>query len=300
MTTKYRSAHFVISSLMLLAVSATAQDYYPLKVGNAWFYRYDHPPYPNPSDPTVDTIAVHVVADTLVVNGKVYYTLSEADAAGGRFLRSDSEGVYYYDTIGQVERHVFRTSVSEGDTNQVWWGWYTEIVLTKIDTMTVFGVQSRVLHFLTDGLLRFEISLAEKFGPTKALNYGDPPGIFPLFVHQLAGCALDSLKIGYTTSVASLSVEPMVISLHQNFPNPFNSMTRINFTVHQASDYDLKITNMVGQVVWKSSGHAQPRQLQSVLWDGTDEHGQAVPSGVYFMLLLTSDMRNSRKLLLLR
>jgi hypothetical protein len=91
------------------------------------------------------------------------------------------------------------------------------------------------------------------------------------------------------------------LSLEQNTPNPFNPVTTIAFTVpDDASEIDLSIYNVAGaRVATLVSGEATPGR-QSVVWNGRDDAGERVASGIYFMRLSSDADTRTRKIVLLK
>ncbi len=78
---------------------------------------------------------------------------------------------------------------------------------------------------------------------------------------------------------------PSTHALFQNFPNPFNSGTTIRYTLPEPATVTLKIYNVLGQEVRTLfSGYQYPGEV-SVSWDGTNNSGHSVVSGVYFYRL---------------
>jgi len=65
------------------------------------------------------------------------------------------------------------------------------------------------------------------------------------------------------------------------YPNPFNPVTKISYTIKSAGHLTLKIYNVRGQLV-KTVLDEMVEQEGSVSWDGTNSQGSAVSSGVYF------------------
>jgi len=68
----------------------------------------------------------------------------------------------------------------------------------------------------------------------------------------------------------------------RNFPNPFNPTTRIEFNMPQANHLDLKIYNVRGELVKTLIDEIRPAGAGFVIWDGTNDQGFGVSSGVYF------------------
>ncbi len=70
--------------------------------------------------------------------------------------------------------------------------------------------------------------------------------------------------------------------LYPNYPNPFNPTTIIKFTLPRAAKVRLEIFNILGQRVRTLVNGKLPAGVRQVLWDGTDDAGQSVASGIYF------------------
>lgn len=93
---------------------------------------------------------------------------------------------------------------------------------------------------------------------------------------------------------------PSNFDLAQNYPNPFNSSTVIQFALPSASRVQLDIFNILGQKVKSLVDQELPAGVVSVTWDGRNETGNNVASGVYFYRMVTRDFQSSKKLLLLK
>ncbi|HOV99308.1 MAG TPA: S8 family serine peptidase [Bacteroidota bacterium] len=93
---------------------------------------------------------------------------------------------------------------------------------------------------------------------------------------------------------------PQQFMLYQNYPNPFNSNTTILFDMPQECEGELVIFNILGQRVKTLYSGAIPAARNSKQWDGTDDHGQRVASGIYFYRLKTKSSVVTRKMLYLK
>jgi len=88
--------------------------------------------------------------------------------------------------------------------------------------------------------------------------------------------------------------------LYQNQPNPFNPITQIRFDLPQRAVVTLDIFNSAGRAVRDLSlGSLQPGAY-SILWDGTDQQGSRLSSGVYFYCLQAGQFRQVKRMILLR
>ena len=93
---------------------------------------------------------------------------------------------------------------------------------------------------------------------------------------------------------------PDQVQLYPNYPNPFNPITNIAFSLSKHSLVDLKIVDIEGRQIRHllSNGFAKGRH--GVNWNGTNDLGAAVGSGIYFMVLRAEGKVLSQKLSLIR
>lgn len=88
--------------------------------------------------------------------------------------------------------------------------------------------------------------------------------------------------------------------LSQNYPNPFNPSTTISFQIPERSEVRLTVYNMVGQKVNTLVNSVQASGKYQVRWNGTDQSGNTVSSGVYFYRLETAQFTSIKRMILLR
>jgi hypothetical protein len=93
---------------------------------------------------------------------------------------------------------------------------------------------------------------------------------------------------------------PQVFTLSQNTPNPFNPTTTISFTLPISGNTTLTIYNAAGQKVRTLISGNQTTGIHSVLWDGKDDFGKLVSSGVYIVRLSMGKYSDIRKMMLVR
>jgi hypothetical protein len=94
-----------------------------------------------------------------------------------------------------------------------------------------------------------------------------------------------TLSPAAVTSVAPTEGLPTGYSLSQNYPNPFNPSTKITFEIPVSSTVTLKIFNVIGQEVRTLVHGTLPAGKQELVWNGTDDAGRMLASGVYFYSL---------------
>lgn len=88
--------------------------------------------------------------------------------------------------------------------------------------------------------------------------------------------------------------------LEQNFPNPFNTSTQIRYTLARPGPVTVSIYDIQGRKVATLIEGNQGQGVQSVVWDGVDESGVAVPSGTYFVRLITPTYQSTKKMIIRR
>lgn len=103
-----------------------------------------------------------------------------------------------------------------------------------------------------------------------------------------------------STGVTDAAPGAFRTALLQNQPNPFNPTTRIEFTMERAGKATVRVFDVTGKrvrTVFSGDAKAGPN---SVVWDGRDERGHSVGSGVYLYRLLSGDVVQTRKMMLLK
>jgi hypothetical protein len=93
---------------------------------------------------------------------------------------------------------------------------------------------------------------------------------------------------------------PATFALSQNYPNPFNPTTRIAYSIPSAQFVSLKVYDLLGRHIRTLIDAGVPAGSHTVSWDGTDDGGSAVPSGVYIYRLITASFASTRKMILVR
>ena len=97
-----------------------------------------------------------------------------------------------------------------------------------------------------------------------------------------------------------VSKHPEVIALGQNYPNPFNPTTTIFYSLPKNEYVQIHIFDALGRVVQTLIADNQNPGNHQVTWNGLDNTGSPVASGVYFCTMTSGGFSGTRKLLLLR
>ena len=124
----------------------------------------------------------------------------------------------------------------------------------------------------------------------------------PIDVEDLVIVArsIDNSDIEYTLDKASGVLAPRVFALHPNYPNPFNPMTKISFSLPEAQPVRLNVYGVDGRKVATLIDETREAGLHVITWTGRDDAGRPVPSGTYFLRIDAGPYSRSQKMMLLK
>lgn len=91
-----------------------------------------------------------------------------------------------------------------------------------------------------------------------------------------------------------------IASLSQNFPNPFNPVTKIQYQVKEASDIAIDVYNVKGQKIKTLVNENLPVGNYEVIWNGNDDNNRQVSSGIYFYKLKSGNQSQTKKMVLMK
>ena len=155
-----------------------------------------------------------------------------------------------------------------------------------------------------------DVEAGERFGVSVSLSAN----------HAITGSSLKNGGTGaayiYNTFDVALSVEPLgkqVVlwgqirknALYQNFPNPFNPDTWIPYQLAEDAFVTLTISDLTGYVVRTFKVGHQPAAMytskeRAVYWDGRNDTGEPVSSGIYFYHLQAGDFATTKKMIIIK
>ncbi len=116
-----------------------------------------------------------------------------------------------------------------------------------------------------------------------------------------AGWYIDDIHLECELPVSSPEeIAPAIFKLEQNYPNPFNPETQISFSLPTAQLVQMNVYNLKGQLVKSLVNSSMSAGKHQIVWDGTDDRGNAISSGVYFYRLIVGGTSRTRKMLLMK
>lgn len=147
---------------------------------------------------------------------------------------------------------------------------------------------------LYDGLTLLHNSVIDDVAPSDSLFF---------VVYQCNGPPFDARNISvdnirYSAVEDIVMVQPPVP--YEAYPNPFRGETIIEFPMARGGFASLNVFNASGARVRRLLGTAMPSGNIQITWDGKDDRGNKLPSGIYFLKLRAPGIADSKKLVILR
>jgi hypothetical protein len=127
--------------------------------------------------------------------------------------------------------------------------------------------------------------------------------IYETIYHALLNCSESEGKTQIRNFLEEILEEkntPGRFEVHQNYPNPFNATTIIRYSLPRDSRVEICLYNILGQKVRILVNEYQTSGYRRIDWDGKDDRGVEVGSGIYFYQVKAGDFSCTRKLLLLK
>ncbi len=175
------------------------------------------------------------------------------------------------------------------------------------------------------GLERFKVGVSttgtapENFSIISAGNYVEAPVDWTEYTYDLAAYAEQQIYVGIqcvsndafiffvddVTITGPTSNEDGVAPVYTtqligNYPNPFNPETNIRFSLKEAAKVSIEIYNVKGQLVRKLVNDVRDAGDHVAVWNGTDNNGRAVSSGVYYFKMNTGKYSSTKKMILMK
>ncbi|MEE9271434.1 MAG: S8 family serine peptidase [Candidatus Krumholzibacteria bacterium] len=167
---------------------------------------------------------------------------------------------------------------------------YSSLSGTSLSCPLVAGVAALMLE-ANPALTNMEIIDALR---NTADNAGSPDSLVGwgiIDAHAATFSTLTGIKDG---------TPPPELVLYPAFPNPFNPTTTLRYELPHTAHVVLSIYNVFGQQITTLVNETQSSGLKSIIWNGTNRRGHKVSSGLYIYRLQAGELRESRKMMLLK
>lgn len=107
-------------------------------------------------------------------------------------------------------------------------------------------------------------------------------------------------RIVVSVNKSELEEIPLMFFLNQNYPNPFNPSTTIRYEVPRRSKVEINVYNMLGQLIATLVNGEIEAGRYFVTWNGRNDQGIQMSSGVYFYQIHADEFTQTKKLILLK
>jgi hypothetical protein len=160
----------------------------------------------------------------------------------------------------------------------------------------------------------------EDFTNISGNSYVEVPTEWTLYAYCLDSFACQTIRIAIqcvSNDAFSLFIDDIIIASEQaesnddseevyrtalksNYPNPFNPETTISYSLAKQSKVSLQVFNILGQKVRTLVNETNNAGTHTVVWNGKDDSGNAVASGVYFYRLKSGTISQTNKMILMK
>jgi len=153
-----------------------------------------------------------------------------------------------------------------------------------------------------DGVIRIsDWFIGQDFSGTVSLGFRST-GLNRTSTFEILNAVVDVDGLAHATNVSEFEARalPTVYALSQNYPNPFNPTTTIDYSIPKSGNVEMVIYNASGQKVRSLVTGAQDAGFYKVVWDGRNDMGESVASGVYLYKLVSGSFSKTAKMNLIK
>lgn len=210
-----------------------------------------------------------------------------------------------------------------GDGNNVVWyennhpAWTKHIIDTDLNKANIVAVTDvdgdGTMDVIANGFGAYDVVWYENNHPTWTKHFIDTnlegPRVF--FITDVDGDNIKDLIVPAMSNLVwyknpTLGVEdvtssiPTEFELYQSYPNPFNPTTTIHYILPKESVVTITIYDMLGKAINRIISQKLPSGKHSIRWNGDDNNGNLVGTGIYFYQIQAGDYVNTKKMLLMK
>jgi hypothetical protein len=159
-----------------------------------------------------------------------------------------------------------------------------------------------MLSEVEDGIIRVsDWFVGNEFDGTVSMTFKST-GVNSTSTFEIMNAVVDVDGLAQATDVAEFEARalPTVYTLSQNYPNPFNPTTTIDYSLPKNGSVELVIYNTSGQKVRSLVTGAQNAGFYKIVWDGRNDYGESVASGVYIYKLVSGSFNKTAKMNLIK
>ena len=174
--------------------------------------------------------------------------------------------------------------------------WRTELIQAGEPWLRLLGGSSQTISPNSSQPVTIEIV-------PNSLEVGNYVGLVQLVPdYNLSAMAQNIVNLTITEELETKAnnILPAEYTLHQNFPNPFNPYTNIRYDLPKNEEVQIEIFDMLGKKIRLLIYQKQIAGFHKVQWDGKDNLGRPVSSGMYLYMLKAGQFKKSKKMVILK
>ena len=301
-----------------LASAQVASDYFPLHVGNYWVEHTD-----SLSGMYYPTTLRRDIEGVDIIHGEEYFRMGERysvdDGSYEWFMyswaREDSTGILFgafgftniLDSAAIFDQPVLWLPNEAVNVGYTWefdsyeWGGHFAFSVESV-SQTVEVPAGTFNNCIKIGVVGIDTT-----GDTTEVDYfyfaeGVGEVLWEGWMQGWENFRFELIE--YSIQLSSednpMKAVPIEFFIQQNYPNPFNPITTLRYDLPERSEVTLTIYDILGRQVRALVQDMEEPGYKSVIWDGTDEFGRNVGTGIYLYQIKASDFTETRKMLLLR
>ncbi|HYV92902.1 MAG TPA: T9SS type A sorting domain-containing protein [Chitinophagales bacterium] len=232
-------------------------------------------------------------------NGNVIWVKSDGGSGGGSagsIISDASSNIYMAGSFGD-STIIFGSDTLMNVSSSAFGALYTDGFLAKYDSAgNVLWAKSAGALYHDGMIVTADVSGNIYVGG----NFDGPEIIFDtdtLINHGWNDVFIAKLDTASFTSINSFEIFGKEISI---FPNPFYNSATISFSLPQSEKVSVKIFDMTGRIVKTLADVEMQEGAQQINWNATDEKGNAVDAGIYFLKLDIGNYSETKKLLVVK
>jgi subtilisin family serine protease len=120
------------------------------------------------------------------------------------------------------------------------------------------------------------------------------------YTATISGDFIIKAIVNSIVATVGVIVSPTKFELYQNYPNPFNSKTTIQYDLKKSTRVEIKIFDILGKEIITLVNNIESPGRKSIIWNGTDQNGNPVSTGIYFYNLVIDETTFTKKMLLIK
>jgi len=234
--------------------------------------------------------------EVIIVDAKQPWTDTGLDVVAGQNIYIISQGIAStsFDPNTSSKYWYWSTPNGMGNTFGEWQPATTHLVNNVPAQSLVGKIGSEGAGFFVGQFLYGNIPQSGRL----YLGFNDYPGFF----NDNFGYFVSFIFYGSSLNkVAEINLsKPSSFQLYQNFPNPFNPTTEIQYGVNEEGIVNLNIFNSNGKMIKSLINQSQRPGNYSIIWDGIDNNGILVSSGQYYYQIKQNNHYSTKKALLIK